>query len=102
MLLKNKIFSIFFLVFATSSTVVLAKNDSSIDKMHQSYNKTEQCLTCHGSYEENASNTAKLGKWNPHNSIHGGYVECTNCHQQNKLARNYCSYCHEYAPPKMK
>ncbi|MGL4668742.1 MAG: cytochrome c3 family protein [Saezia sp.] len=96
---KNKICLMFFLLLTTSSTFVLAKNnDPSIDKMHENYDKTEQCLTCHGSYQENAEKTERFGKWNPHNSIHGGYVDCTNCHQQNKLTRNYCSYCHEYNP----
>lgn len=103
MSLKNKIGLIFVLLFAASSTVAFAKNDDpSIDKIHERYDKAEQCLTCHGSYEENANKTAKLGKWNPHNSIHGGYVDCTNCHQQNKLVTNYCSYCHEYTPPEVK
>ncbi|QYK00465.1 cytochrome c3 family protein [Shewanella psychrotolerans] len=86
-------------LFIAGSSIALAKqSQSSLDQMHQGYTQAEQCLECHGSYEENAAKTAELGKWNPHNSIHGGYVDCTNCHEQNKLTKNYCSYCHEYKP----
>ncbi|QSX32571.1 cytochrome c3 family protein [Shewanella avicenniae] len=87
------------LLFSAMSVIGFSANaDSSIDKMHKGYDKAEQCLGCHGSYEENAKKTANLGKWNPHNSIHGGYVDCTNCHKQNKVEKNYCAYCHEYQP----
>lgn len=98
-LLKNNLTLLVVLSLITFSTVSFAKqSDASIDKMHKGFLKTEQCLKCHGSYEENAQKTANLGKWNPHNSIHGGYVECTNCHLQNKVEKNYCAYCHEYKP----
>ncbi|QIZ77719.1 cytochrome c3 family protein [Ferrimonas lipolytica] len=82
-----------------SSNVALAASSATeIDSMHQGFDTAQQCMECHGSYQENAENTAHLGKWNPHDSIHGGYVDCTNCHQQNKVEKNYCSYCHDYKP----
>ena len=60
----------------------------------------EQCLSCHGgSYEANARATADLGDWNPHESIHGGYSSCINCHEEDKVvSHNACSQCHAYAP----
>ena len=60
----------------------------------------EQCLSCHGgSYEALAERTADLGDWNPHDSIHGGYNTCMNCHAEDKeLTYNYCAQCHVYAP----
>ncbi|WOT06345.1 cytochrome c3 family protein [Shewanella youngdeokensis] len=85
------------LILSLSSNVALAE-DAEIDQMHEGFDTAEQCISCHGSYEENAENTSDLGNWNPHDSIHGGYVDCTNCHQQNKVVRNYCSYCHDYKP----
>lgn len=59
-----------------------------------------QCLSCHGgSYEALAERTADLGDWNPHDSLHGGYNACVNCHAKDKeLTFNYCENCHVYAP----
>ncbi|WP_417143722.1 cytochrome c3 family protein [Raoultibacter massiliensis] len=64
------------------------------------YVSDEQCLSCHGgSYEALAERTADLGDWNPHDSIHGGYNSCNNCHYEDKqLSYNYCNQCHVYAP----
>lgn len=60
----------------------------------------EQCMSCHGgSYEAVAEATAGLGDWNPHDSIHGGYNSCVNCHAKDKeITYNYCSQCHAYTP----
>ena len=65
-----------------------------------SFISDEQCLSCHGeSYEAVAELTADLGDWNPHDSIHGGYNTCVNCHEADQvLSYNYCSQCHAYAP----
>ena len=64
------------------------------------YVSDEQCLSCHGgSYEALAERTADLGDWNPHDSMHGGYNSCVNCHERDKeLTYNYCEQCHVYAP----
>ena len=64
------------------------------------YVSDEQCLSCHGgSYEALAERTADLGDWNPHDSLHGGYNACVNCHAKDKeLTFNYCENCHVYAP----
>ena len=58
------------------------------------------CLSCHGgSYEALAERTADLGDWNPHDSLHGGYNACVNCHEKDKeITFNYCENCHVYAP----
>jgi hypothetical protein len=64
------------------------------------YVSDEQCMSCHGdSYETVAELTADLGDWNPHDSLHGGYNSCVNCHEEDKvISYNYCSQCHAYAP----
>lgn len=64
------------------------------------YVSDEQCMSCHGgSYEAVAELTSDLGDWNPHNSMHGGYNSCVNCHEKDKeITFNYCENCHVYAP----
>lgn len=63
------------------------------------YVSDEACLACHGgSYEAHAKQTADLGQWNPHASIHGGYNSCDNCHEKGQeVTRNWCSNCHTYS-----
>lgn len=63
------------------------------------YVSDEACLACHGgSYEAHAEQTANLGQWNPHASIHGGYNSCDNCHEKGQeVTRNWCSNCHTYS-----
>ena len=63
------------------------------------YTSDEACLACHGgSYENNAANTAQYGIWNPHDSIHGGYNSCDNCHAVGQeITYNWCSNCHTYS-----
>lgn len=63
------------------------------------YVSDEACLACHGgSYEAHAAQTADLGQWNPHASIHGGYNSCDNCHEKGQeVTRNWCSNCHTYS-----
>ncbi|MEC4271897.1 cytochrome c3 family protein [Adlercreutzia sp. R25] len=63
------------------------------------YVSDEACLACHGgSYEAHAEQTADLGQWNPHASIHGGYNSCDNCHERGQeVTRNWCSNCHTYS-----
>lgn len=62
------------------------------------YQSDEQCLSCHGgSYEALASTTADYGLSNPHNSIHGGYNSCVNCHAKDKeITDNKCDNCHTW------
>lgn len=62
------------------------------------YESDEQCLSCHGgSYEALASTTADYGLSNPHNSIHGGYNSCVNCHARDKeITDNKCDNCHTW------
>lgn len=63
------------------------------------YVSDEACLACHGgSYEAHAAQTADLGQWNPHASIHGGYNSCDNCHEKGQeVTRNWCANCHAYS-----
>ena len=60
----------------------------------------ENCLSCHGdSYETLASLTESYGDWNPHDSIHGGYVSCVNCHAKDReITDNQCEHCHAWTP----
>ena len=62
------------------------------------YQSDEQCLSCHGgSYEALAETTADYGLPNPHNSIHGGYNSCVNCHARDKeVTDNQCDNCHAW------
>lgn len=64
------------------------------------YVSDEQCMSCHGgTYEAVAELTSDLGDWNPHNSMHGGYNSCVNCHEKDKeVTFNYCENCHVYTP----
>lgn len=62
------------------------------------FESDEQCLSCHGgSYEALAETTAEYGLSNPHNSIHGGYNSCVNCHAKDKeITDNKCDNCHSW------
>jgi DnaJ-class molecular chaperone len=55
-----------------------------------------QCLSCHGSYEEVARQTARSDP-NPHNSPHyGKEQDCDLCHRQHARSENFCAQCHEW------
>ena len=62
------------------------------------YVSDEQCLSCHGgSYEALAETTSSYGQSNPHDSIHGGYGSCANCHARDKeITDNQCLHCHDW------
>ena len=62
------------------------------------YVSDEQCLSCHGgSYEALAETTSSYGQSNPHDSIHGGYNSCVNCHAKDKeITDNQCMHCHDW------
>lgn len=62
------------------------------------YVSDEQCLSCHGgSYEALAETTSSYGQSNPHDSIHGGYNACVNCHARDKeVSDNQCLHCHDW------
>ncbi|MBC5585724.1 cytochrome c3 family protein [Eggerthella sp. NSJ-70] len=62
------------------------------------YVSDEQCLSCHGgSYEALAETTSSYGQSNPHDSIHGGYSSCVNCHARDKeVTDNQCLHCHDW------
>ena len=58
----------------------------------------EQCLSCHGgSYEALAETTSSYEQSNPHDSLHGGYNSCVNCHARDKeITDNQCMHCHDW------
>lgn len=58
----------------------------------------QQCLSCHGSYEEVAAKTADYGDSNPHDSVHGGYDTCEKCHAADKVVNedHACKSCHAW------
>lgn len=62
------------------------------------YVSDEQCLSCHGgSYEALAEVASSYGQSNPHDSIHGGYNSCVNCHAKDKeITDNQCMHCHDW------
>ncbi len=53
---------------------------------------TEQCYTCHGSYQLVASLTEDVEP-NPHAS-HLGEIRCTICHKSHEKSVLYCNQCH--------
>lgn len=75
-------------------------SSDSVDMSSITYVDDETCLSCHGeSYEALAETTAALGDWNPHDSIHGGYNSCQNCHTgEHGTIDSQCDNCHDYAP----
>ena len=56
------------------------------------------CLSCHESYEAVAEQTAHYGDSNPHNSVHGSYETCENCHAADKVVNedHKCLSCHDW------
>ena len=56
------------------------------------------CLSCHESYEAVAEQTAHYGDSNPHNSVHGSYETCENCHAADKVVNEIlmCLSCHDW------
>ena len=57
---------------------------------------TNECLGCHGSFDEVAQNTAGMDP-DPHNSPHyGKEQDCDLCHHQHMSSENFCSQCHEW------
>ena len=62
------------------------------------YVSDEQCLSCHGgSYEALAETTSSYEQSNPHDSLHGGYNSCVNCHARDKeITDNQCMHCHDW------
>lgn len=65
------------------------------------YTDDATCLACHGdSYETLAETTADYGDSNPHDSVHGGYLSCNNCHAKgNEVTHNQCLDCHGWPRP---
>jgi len=55
----------------------------------------EQCLKCHGSYQDLAALTEDVYPTNPHDS-HLGEVRCTRCHKAHKEPALYCNKCHVF------
>lgn len=58
----------------------------------------EGCLSCHESYDAVAEKTAHYGDSNPHDSIHGRYGSCQNCHEGDKVVNEdqKCLSCHAW------
>lgn len=55
--------------------------------------KTDQCLSCHESYEKLAERTKGMER-NPH-AGHFLDLKCTQCHHGHKPSENYCDTCHK-------
>ncbi len=62
--------------------------------------KQFKCVSCHGSAEDMAKKTEKMGKRNPHFSIHfEAALPCEECHKEHKRPYNYCTEpCHRNWP----
>ncbi|CZE46284.1 cytochrome c3 family protein [Campylobacter geochelonis] len=56
---------------------------------------TNECLSCHKSYEKLAEQTGHLGyDDNVHASPHYPNMDCNTCHSTHKQSKNYCVMCH--------
>ncbi|PSM51792.1 cytochrome c3 [Campylobacter blaseri] len=56
---------------------------------------TDECLSCHKSYENLAELTSYLGyDDNIHASPHYPNMDCATCHSSHKKSKNYCVMCH--------
>ena len=59
----------------------------------------DQCLACHGSYNDLAKRTEKLNpQFNPHLS-HKGQEDCTSCHSMHGESHLICNDCHAFTGP---
>ena len=57
---------------------------------------TDQCLSCHGSFEEVAAVTKNMDP-DPHDSPHyGKELDCDLCHHEHSVSENFCAQCHEW------
>ncbi len=76
-----------------------SSSDDTAAEQSLEYASDAACLSCHeGTYEAHALTTAQYGEWNPHDSIHGGYSACNNCHDRcQEITYNWCSNCHTYS-----
>lgn len=67
------------------------------------YMDSETCLSCHGgSWEALAKETAGLGDYNPHDSIHGTIENCNECHKGHSEQKDICGECHDNGGQTMK
>jgi hypothetical protein len=67
------------------------------------YMDSQTCLDCHGGTWENlAQQTADLGDYNPHDSIHGTIENCNECHKGHSAQVDTCSECHDNGGQTMK
>lgn len=56
---------------------------------------TNECLSCHKSYEKLAQQSGHLGyDDNIHASPHYPKMDCNLCHNTHKKSQNYCVMCH--------
>ncbi|MBR8461843.1 cytochrome c3 family protein [Campylobacter sp. faydin G-24] len=56
---------------------------------------TNECLSCHKSYEMLAERSGHLGyDDNIHASPHYPKMDCNLCHSTHKTSKNYCVMCH--------
>lgn len=66
------------------------------DKKPKEALETDQCLSCHGSFEDLADKTAS-GEENPHDSPHyGTSLDCDMCHHIHVRSENFCNQCHHF------
>lgn len=56
---------------------------------------TNECLSCHKSYEKLSETSGHLGYDNNiHASPHYPNMDCNTCHKSHKSSQNYCVMCH--------
>ena len=71
-------------------------SDCHHDLSKAGYLSSDECLACHGSFEEVAALTKDLER-NPHNSPHYGIrVDCDLCHLVHRKSENMCGQCHSW------
>ncbi len=55
---------------------------------------SEDCLGCHGPFEDLKKKTAKT-EYNPHDSHYQEALGCDGCHHAHSPGENFCAQCHD-------
>lgn len=83
----------------TNGSEGTAEANTSAPAKDDPYISDEACLQCHGgTYEALAQETEAYGDSNPHDSVHGGYLTCDNCHAKGSEIpeEHLCMDCHDW------
>ncbi len=101
--MKKLIVTAVTLALGAALSVSVAAQEKKLSEIHgaawpksvNGYVTKQQCMQCHGSYEQLGEKTANLEP-NPHKS-HMGEVNCEDCHKVDKAKPELmCDQCHQF------